>query len=105
MVQARVRQEEPHDGFRRSQQWKKFAEFVGDSTYTSLVFPDGELDLQHCDIDMDSAEFLRDALMTNTTLKSLNLNDNQLGKFGTAAIAEMLRCVPPGSSSMFLKEV
>ena len=63
--------------------------------------------MQSCNVDLHSAELLRDALLANGTIKSLecvllcpflvdvmipsSLNDNNLGKYGAAAVADVLR--------------
>jgi len=90
-VKARVREEAPHERFRVLGDWSSFGALIADSKYTDLLFPDHNLDLQHCGINLQTVDVLRDALLRNSSITSLNMNDNTLGKFGAAAMAEVLR--------------
>ena len=71
--------ERPHEHHQKLQQFKQLGTFVGDANYTKLVFPDGELDLQHSAIDMDSAEFIRDALIKNKHITSVKYVLSSIG--------------------------
>ena len=84
-----IREEAPHYRFSQLFDWAAFGSLIADQRYTSTLVPDRVLEcvwcfgallasqmshscsLQHCGINMESADVLRDALLKNGTIVSL----------------------------------